>query len=138
MLIIRTMQLESLRLSRMEPYKLKVREALIDLITPKRLLVTDEQLDRVIEFGIRRAGRYGFSTEREVFNLIAAMVVFGPDFANGLLKGHFARSLDANSPRLSSFRADDLYEEVRYRLEQSPDFKVCDLQTADTVDEHNG
>ena len=134
MLTIRAAQMEALRLSRIEPYKAKVRAALIQLITPARLQVTKEQLDKVIELGMLRAEKHGFSTEKEVFNLIAAMVVFGPDFADGPQKRYFHRSLDSKSPRLGSFRADDLIEEVQYRLDSHPEFKVVALNFQTYID----
>ena len=138
MLTIRNAQLEALRLSRVPPYREKVREALFDLITPQRLLLSHGQLDRVIDLGMLRAKKYGFSTEKEVFNLITAMVVFGPDFDTGPLKHHFTRSLNTSSRRLSAFRADDLFKEVRNRLDQNPDFKVGDLKFAAAADANSG
>ena len=98
------------------------------------VLAIAADMDKAIELGMLRAEKHGFSTEKEVFNLIAAMVVFGPDFADGPQKRYFHRSLDSKSPRLGSFRADDLIEEVQYRLDSHPEFKVVALNFQTYID----
>lgn len=129
-LIIRDAQMEALRRSRVDPFRRRARESLKSLVGVSRLRLDDESIDRLVDLGIDRSPAYGFSSEKEVFSLVAAMMVFGPGFASGPMKSHFARLVDPLSPRPAEFRAADIFEDVRRRLEQNPDFVVGELGLA--------